>query len=41
MGVNMHKKFNPDYTKKLEKIEKEDKRIHFKRIEEHDRHFKL
>ncbi|MCZ7398045.1 MAG: hypothetical protein O8C59_06060 [Candidatus Methanoperedens sp.] len=36
---DVHKKLNPDYVKKLEKIEKEDKRVHFRDIEEFDKHF--
>ncbi len=38
---DIHKKINPQYVKKLEKIEKEDKRIHFRNIEEFDKHFEL
>ncbi len=38
---DLHKKFNPEYVKKLDKIEKEDKRIHFRSIEEFDKHFGL
>lgn len=38
---DVHKKLNPKYVKKLEKIEEEDKRIHFNNIEEFDRHFGL
>ena len=41
MDADIHKKFNPDYEKKLKKIEKEDKRIHFRNIEEFDKHFEL
>jgi len=36
---DVHKKLNPDYVKKLEKIEKEDKRVHFRDIEEFDIQF--
>jgi len=36
---DVHRKLNPEYVKKLEKIEKEDKRVHFKNIEEFDKHF--
>ncbi|MCX9009862.1 Uncharacterised protein [uncultured archaeon] len=38
---DIHKKLNPEYVKKLDKIEKEDKRIHFRNIEEFDEHFGL
>ena len=38
---DVHKKINPEYVKKLENIEKKDKRIHFRNIEEFDRHFEL
>lgn len=38
---DVHRKLNPRYVKKLEKIEKDDKRIHFKNIEEFDRHLGL
>jgi hypothetical protein len=41
IDYDVHKKLNPDYVKKLEKIEKEDKRVHFRDIEEFDRHFGL
>lgn len=41
MDADIHKKFNPDYEKKLKKIEKGDKRIHFRNIEEFDKHFEL
>ena len=33
---DVHRKINPIYLKKLDKIEKEDKRVHFKDIEHHD-----
>jgi hypothetical protein len=36
---DVHKKINPIYLKKLDKIEKEDKKVHFKDIEEFDKHF--
>ncbi len=36
---DVHRKINPLYLKKLDKIEKEDKRVHFKDIEEFDKHF--
>jgi hypothetical protein len=36
---DVHRKLNPEYVKKLEKIEKEDKRVHFRNIEEFDKHF--
>jgi hypothetical protein len=36
---DVHKKINPIYLEKLDKIEKEDKKIHFKDIEEFDKHF--
>lgn len=36
---DVHRKINPIYLKKLDKIEKEDKRVHFKDIEEFDKHF--
>ncbi len=38
---DIHKKLNPEYVKKLDKIEKGDKRIHFRNIEEFDEHFGL
>ncbi|VVB59653.1 Uncharacterised protein [uncultured archaeon] len=38
IDADLHKELNPD-AKKLEKIEKEDKRIHFKNMEEFDKHF--
>lgn len=38
---DVHRKLNPKYVKKLEKIEKEDRRIHFKNIGEFDRHIGL
>ncbi len=41
IDYDIHKKLNPVYIKKLEKIEKEDKRVHFRDIEEFDRHFGL
>ncbi|MDP2840660.1 MAG: hypothetical protein Q8O17_00050 [Candidatus Methanoperedens sp.] len=36
---DVHRKINPIYLKKLDKIEKEDKRVHFKDIKEFDKHF--
>lgn len=36
---DMHRRPNPNYVKKLEDIEKNDKRIHFKNIDEFDKHF--
>ncbi|MBU4075841.1 MAG: hypothetical protein KKI06_03910 [Euryarchaeota archaeon] len=36
---DVHRKINPIYLNKLEKIEKKDKRVHFKDIEEFDKHF--
>jgi len=36
---DVHNKINPTYLKKLDKIEKEDKRVHFKDIKEFDKHF--
>lgn len=41
IDYDVHKKLNTDYVKKLEKIEKEDKRVHFRDIEEFDRRFGL
>lgn len=38
---DVHRKLNPEYVKKLAKIEKEDKRVHFRNIEEFDKHFGL
>lgn len=38
---DIHKELNPEYVKTLDKIEKEDKRIHFRNIEEFDKHFGL
>ena len=38
---DVHKKINPIYLKKLDKIEKEDKRVHFKDIDEFDKHFSI
>ncbi len=35
---DLHRELNPEYVKKLEKIEKE-KRISFKDIDEFDKHF--
>ncbi len=36
---DVHKNTNPIYLKKLDKIEKEDNKVHFKDIEEFDKHF--
>jgi hypothetical protein len=36
---DFHNKINPIYLKKLDKIETEDKKVHFKDIEEFDKHF--
>jgi len=36
---DVHKKINPIYLKKLDKIEKKDKKVHFKDIEEFDKYF--
>ncbi len=41
IDADLHREINPDYAKKLEKIEKEDKRIHFKNMDEFDKHFGL
>ncbi len=41
IDADLHRELNPEYLKKLEKIEKEDKRIHFKNIEEFDKHFDI
>lgn len=38
---DMHKELNPEYAKKLERIEKTDKRVHFKDIGEFDKRFGL
>ncbi len=38
---DIHKKLNPEYVEKLDKIERKDKRIHFGKIEEFDKHFGL
>ncbi len=35
------KKLTSEYVKKLDKIEREEKRIHFRNIEEFDKHFGL
>jgi len=39
IDADLHRELNPEYLKKLEKIEKEDKRVHFKNIEEFNKHF--
>ncbi|NOQ37669.1 hypothetical protein GQ472_02155 [archaeon] len=41
IDTDIHKTLNPEYIKKLEKIEKEDKRVHFKNIEDFDKRFGL
>ena len=41
IGSDIRKELNPEYVKTLDKIEKEDKRIHFGNIEEFDKHFGL
>jgi len=38
---DIHKELNPEYVKTLDKIERKDKRIHFRNIEEFDKHFGL
>ena len=38
---DIHKELNLEYVKTLDKIEREDKRIHFRNIEEFDKHFGL
>ncbi len=39
IDADLHKEFNPEYAKKLDKIEKESKRVHFKNMNEFDKHF--
>ena len=39
IDADLHKEFNPGYAKKLDKIEKENKRVHFKNMGEFDKHF--
>ncbi len=41
IDADVHRVPNPDYLKKLKTIEKEDKRIHFKNIDDFDKHFGL
>ncbi len=41
IDADLHRELNPEYLKKLEKIEKEDKRVHFKNIEEFNKHFDI
>lgn len=36
---DIHRKVNPEYADNLDKIEKEDKRMNFKNMEEFDRYF--
>jgi hypothetical protein len=38
---DIRKELNPEYVKTLDKIEKEDKRIHFRNIEVFDKHLGL
>lgn len=40
IGSNTRKKLNPEYVKTLDK-EREGNRIHFRNIEEFDKHFGL
>ncbi len=40
-GTDIHKTPNPGYLQKLKNIEKKDKRIHFKNINDFDKHFEL
>ncbi len=41
IDADVHRVPNQDYLKKLKTIEKEDKRIHFKNIDDFDKHFGL
>lgn len=41
IDADLHRELNPEYEKKLAKMEKEDKRVHFKSIEEFDKHFDI
>lgn len=41
IDADLHRKFNPEYAKELDRIEKEDKRVHFKSMEEFDKHFSI
>ena len=38
IDADIHKTPNPEYLKKLKNIERKDKRIHFKNIEDFDKH---
>ncbi|MBE0524798.1 MAG: hypothetical protein IBX40_10760 [Methanosarcinales archaeon] len=38
---DLHSNPNPEYVKKLDQIEKEDNKVHFKNIDEFDRQFGL
>ena len=38
---DLHNKPNPEYVKKLDQIEKEDSKVHFKDMDEFDRQFGL
>jgi hypothetical protein len=38
---DLHNKPNPEYVKKLDQIEKEDNKVHFKYMDEFDRQFGL
>jgi hypothetical protein len=38
---DLHSKPNPEYIKKLDQIEKEDNKLHFKDMDEFDRKFGL
>ncbi|MEA3295434.1 MAG: hypothetical protein U9P81_10825 [Euryarchaeota archaeon] len=38
---DLHSKPNPEYVKKLEQIENEDNKVHFKNMDEFDRQFGL
>ncbi len=41
IDADLHRKFNPEYAKELDRIEKEDKRIHFKNMGEFDKHLNI
>jgi len=36
---DLHRNPNPEYVKKLDQIEKEDNKVHFKNMDEFDRQF--
>ena len=36
---DVHNKINPEYSQHLNDIEKNDKKVHFKDIDEFDKHF--